>query len=115
DVACRLGDGIGVREQGRHGGLPLRAGQHAVQSTLRALRITHYSALFGDWSVMSSTTPKYNPKLVGLGLLAGAALGIAWVNTRQRQHARHGAPSLIDWGRAGSIARQIIKEDAAAP
>jgi coenzyme F420 biosynthesis associated uncharacterized protein len=64
---------------------------------------------------MASTTPKYDPRLLGLGLLAGAALGMVWVNTRQRQYARHGAPSLIDWGRAGSIAHQIIKEEEAAP
>ena len=67
---------------------------------------------------MSSATPKYNPRLLGLGLLAGVALGtlgVAWVNTRQRQYARYGAPNLIDWGRAGSIARQIIKEEEAAP
>jgi coenzyme F420 biosynthesis associated uncharacterized protein len=62
---------------------------------------------------MSSGTPKYNPRLVGIGLLAGAALGIAWVNTRQRQYARRGTPSLIDWDRARSIARQIIKEEDA--
>jgi coenzyme F420 biosynthesis associated uncharacterized protein len=64
---------------------------------------------------MSSATPKYNPRLVGIGLLAGAALGIAWVNTRQRQYARRGTPSLIDWGRARGIARQIIKEEEATP
>ncbi|MFL5735478.1 MAG: zinc-dependent metalloprotease [Chloroflexia bacterium] len=64
---------------------------------------------------MSSATPKYNPRLVGLGLLAGAALGIAWANTRQRQQTRYGPPSLIDWDRARSIARQIIKEEDAAP
>ncbi len=63
----------------------------------------------------STTTPKYNPRLVGLGLLAGAALGVAWLNNRQKQYAREGAPNLLDWQRVRSIARQIIKEEPAAP
>src|SRR5215210_4719623 len=66
---------------------------------------------------MSSTIPKpkYNPRLIGLGLLAGAAVGVAWANTKQRQYARHGIPDLIDWERVRKIARQIIKESPAAP
>jgi coenzyme F420 biosynthesis associated uncharacterized protein len=61
-----------------------------------------------------TTTPRYNPRLLGLGLLAGAALGIAWVNTKQREYAKHGAPGLIDWDRASNLARQIIKEEQPA-
>jgi coenzyme F420 biosynthesis associated uncharacterized protein len=64
---------------------------------------------------MSSTTPKYDPRLVGLGLLAGAAVGIAWANTRQRHYAKNGVPNLIDWERVRKMARQIIKEGEAAP
>lgn len=63
----------------------------------------------------SATTPKYNSRLVGGLLLAGAALGAAWINNRQKQYAREGAPNLLDWQRVRTIARQIIKEDPAAP
>jgi len=66
---------------------------------------------------MSSTTPrstpKYDPRLVGLGLLAGAALGMVWVNAKQKQFAREGVPALIDWERVQRIARQIVKEEEA--
>jgi coenzyme F420 biosynthesis associated uncharacterized protein len=61
------------------------------------------------------TTPRYDPRLVGLGLLAGAALGAVWVNAKQKQYAKHGAPGLIDWDRASNIARQIVHEEEAAP
>lgn len=61
---------------------------------------------------MPSTPPRYNPRLLGLGLLAGAALGAVYVNAKQKQYARYGAPDLISWPRVGSIARQIIKEEA---
>ena len=64
---------------------------------------------------MASTTPRYNPRLVGIGLLAGAALGAAWINAKQKQYAKQGAPSLVDWERVRTIARQIIKEEEAAP
>ena len=64
---------------------------------------------------MPSTTPKYDPRLLGLGLLAGAALGLAWANTKQRQYARQGVPSLLDWGRVRRVAHQIIKEEKATP
>lgn len=60
---------------------------------------------------MPATPPRYNPRLLGLGLLAGAALGAAYVSTRQRQYAKHGAPDLVDWDRVGRISRQIIKEE----
>jgi coenzyme F420 biosynthesis associated uncharacterized protein len=59
---------------------------------------------------MASTTPRYNTRLLGLGLLAGAALGVAWINAKQRQYSREGAPSLVDWDRVRNIARQIVKE-----
>ncbi len=64
---------------------------------------------------MAATTPKYNPRLVGLGLLAGAALGAAWLNSRQRQYAKEGAPKLLDWDRVRMVARRIIKEEEAVP
>lgn len=64
---------------------------------------------------MSGTKPKYNPRLLGLGLLAGAALGLVWANTKQRQYARYGVPKLLDWERVRRIARQIVKEEAVAP
>lgn len=63
---------------------------------------------------MATTTPKYNPRLVGLGLLAGAALGAAWLNNRQKQYERDGAPKLLDWRKVQGITRQIIKEEPAA-
>jgi coenzyme F420 biosynthesis associated uncharacterized protein len=50
--------------------------------------------------------------LLGLGLLAGAAVGLVWVNTKQRQYARHGAPALLDWERVRRMARQIVNEEA---
>ncbi len=53
--------------------------------------------------------------MLGIGLLAGAALGAAWINAKQRQYAKQGAPSLVDWNRVQTIARQIIKEEEAAP
>jgi coenzyme F420 biosynthesis associated uncharacterized protein len=61
---------------------------------------------------MVQPTQRYNPRLLGLGLLAGAALGMAYVNVKQRQYAKHGTPRLLDWERAGRIARQIINEEA---
>jgi len=64
--------------------------------------------------IMASTTPKYNPKLVGLGLLAGAAVGMAWANTKQKQYAKQGSPGMLDWERVRRTARQIIKEEAPA-
>ncbi|MBF6614859.1 MAG: zinc-dependent metalloprotease [Chloroflexi bacterium] len=64
---------------------------------------------------MASTTLRYNPRLIGLGLLAGAALGAVWVNTKQKQYARQGSPQLMDWEKVRRVARQVIKEDEAAP
>jgi coenzyme F420 biosynthesis associated uncharacterized protein len=64
---------------------------------------------------MPSTTPRYDPRLLALGLLAGAALGAVWINTKQKHYARHGIPNMIDWEKAQRIARQIIKEEEAAP
>jgi coenzyme F420 biosynthesis associated uncharacterized protein len=61
----------------------------------------------------SDTTPRYNSRLLGLGLLAGAALGLMWVNTRQRYYAKHGVPGLIEWERARRMALQIIKDEPA--
>lgn len=67
----------------------------------------------------TSNTPnaplRPDPRLLGLGLLAGAALGAAWVNAKQKQYARYGAPDLIDWDKASTIARQIVREEDAAP
>lgn len=51
-----------------------------------------------------------NPRLIALGLLGGAALGLAWANTRQRHYARHGIPGLIDWERVRRMAHNIIAE-----
>ena len=48
---------------------------------------------------MSSNGTKYNPRLVGVGLLAGAALGAVWINSRQKHYAKHGAPGLVSWDR----------------
>lgn len=61
---------------------------------------------------MSTTPSRYNPRLLGLGLLAGAALGLVWANTKQRQYAREGAPALLDWERVRRMARQIVNEEA---
>ncbi len=63
-------------------------------------------------STTSST--RYNPRLLGIGLLAGAALGLVWANTKQRKYARDGAPGLLEWDRVRNMARQIVKEDAPA-
>lgn len=64
---------------------------------------------------MATTRRNYDPRLVGLGLLAGAALGAVWVNKLQKQYEREGAPRLLDWDRVRGIAHQIIREDEAAP
>ncbi|HUP28449.1 MAG TPA: zinc-dependent metalloprotease, partial [Chloroflexia bacterium] len=58
---------------------------------------------------------RYNPRLLGLGLLAGAAVGMAWANTKQKQFAKQGVPGLLDWERVRKTARQIVKEEPAAP
>ncbi len=55
--------------------------------------------------------PGYNPRLVALGLLAGAMLGLVWASTRQRHYARYGPPRLLDWDRVRRVALQIIKEE----
>jgi coenzyme F420 biosynthesis associated uncharacterized protein len=68
-----------------------------------------------DWRDMANTTQRYDPRLLGLGLLAGAALGMVWVNAKQKQYAREGVPDLIDWERVRRLARQIVKEEEAAP
>ena len=64
---------------------------------------------------MATTRRNYDPRLVGLGLLAGAALGAAWVNKLQKQYQREGAPKLLDWDRVRGIAHQIVREEEAAP
>src|SRR6476661_8314296 len=64
---------------------------------------------------MTSNAPRYNSRLVGVGLLAGAALGAVWINSKQKQYAQKGAPELVDWDRVRTIARQIVKEEEAAP
>ncbi|HET9493276.1 MAG TPA: zinc-dependent metalloprotease [Chloroflexia bacterium] len=56
------------------------------------------------------TNPRYDPRLLGLGLLAGAALGLVWADTRRKHYARHGAPDLMDWERVRRMARQIVQE-----
>ena len=58
--------------------------------------------------------PTYNPRLIALGLMAGAALGLAWANTRQRHYARHGIPGLIDWERVRRMAHNIVQEPPVA-
>lgn len=64
---------------------------------------------------MATTRRNYDPRLLGLGLLAAGALGAAWVNKLQKQYAREGAPKLLDWERVRAIAHQIVREDEAAP
>lgn len=56
-----------------------------------------------------------DPRLLGLGLLAGAALGMVWINTKQRQYAKSGTPNLMDWDKVRRIAHQIVREDEPAP
>ena len=60
---------------------------------------------------MERPTQKYDPRLLGLGLVAGAVLGAVWINSKQRQYARQGAPKLINWQRVGNMARQIVHEE----
>jgi coenzyme F420 biosynthesis associated uncharacterized protein len=64
---------------------------------------------------MSSTTPRYNPRMLGLGILAGAALGAVWINNKQKQYARTGLPRLINWDRVRNIAHQIVKDEEVTP
>jgi len=64
----------------------------------------------------NNSSTKVDPRLVGLGLIAGAAVsiaGIAYVGTKRRQFAREGVPPLIDWERVRSVARQITQEEPA--
>ncbi|MDQ3704653.1 MAG: zinc-dependent metalloprotease [Chloroflexota bacterium] len=64
---------------------------------------------------MATTRRNYDPRLLGLGLLAAGALGAAWVNKLQKQYEREGAPRLLDWERVRAIAHQIVREEEAAP
>jgi coenzyme F420 biosynthesis associated uncharacterized protein len=60
---------------------------------------------------------KVDPRLVGLGLIAGATVGVlgaAYAGTKRKQYAREGIPALLDWSRVRAIARQIIKEEPPA-
>ena len=64
---------------------------------------------------MTRTNNKVDPRLVGLGLIAGAtvgAIGVAYAGTKRKQYAKEGLPPLIDWARVRSVARQIVKEEA---
>lgn len=63
----------------------------------------------------AQTRRNNNQKLIGVGLLAGAALGAAWLNNRQKQSAKEGTSKLLDWNRVRTIAHQIIREDEPAP
>ncbi|HET6262797.1 MAG TPA: zinc-dependent metalloprotease [Chloroflexia bacterium] len=64
---------------------------------------------------MATTRRNYDPRLLGIGLLAAGALGAAWVNKLQKQYEREGAPKLLDWERVRGIAHQIVREEEAAP
>ena len=55
--------------------------------------------------------PTINPRLLGAGLLAGAALGAVYAGVKKRQYAKHGAPHLLDWDRAQRIALQVVREE----
>jgi coenzyme F420 biosynthesis associated uncharacterized protein len=59
-------------------------------------------------------SPAYNPRLIAIGLMAGAALGLVWANTRQRHYARHGIPGLIEWERVRRMAHNIVQEPPVA-
>ncbi len=48
-------------------------------------------------------------------MLAGAVLGLAWVSTKQRHYARHGAPRLLDWEKVRRVARQLVREEPPPP
>ena len=66
---------------------------------------------------MSRSNSKVDPRLVGLGLVAGATvglIGVAYAGSKRKQYAREGLPPLIDWSRTRTIARQIIKEESPA-
>jgi coenzyme F420 biosynthesis associated uncharacterized protein len=54
-------------------------------------------------------------RLLGLGLLAGAVLGAAWVAGRARPVTEQGTPTLIDWGRVRAVATSMNRAPAAHP
>ena len=54
----------------------------------------------------------YNPRLIGLGLLAGGMMGLVWAGSRRRHYARHGAPTMIEWERVRRTAHRLIAEPA---
>ncbi len=54
----------------------------------------------------------YDPRLIGLGLLAGGVAGLVWAGSRQRYYAKHGPPAMIEWERVRKTAHRIVAESA---
>src|SRR5438105_13681707 len=48
--------------------------------------------------------------MIGLGVLAGVALGAAYAANRQRQYGKSGVPSMINWRRVRTLALSMNRE-----
>jgi len=53
---------------------------------------------------------RYNRQIVGLGVLAGVALGAVYAANRQRQYSKTGVPQMINWGRVRTLATTMNPE-----
>jgi coenzyme F420 biosynthesis associated uncharacterized protein len=59
-----------------------------------------------------NSVPPINPRVLGAGLLATAALGALYAGVKKRQYAKEGAPHLLDWNRVRKIALQVVREES---
>jgi coenzyme F420 biosynthesis associated uncharacterized protein len=55
---------------------------------------------------------RYNRQMIGLGVLAGVALGAAYAANRQRQYTKSGVPQMINWRRVRTLATSMNPEPA---
>jgi coenzyme F420 biosynthesis associated uncharacterized protein len=55
---------------------------------------------------------RYNRQIIGVGVIAGVALGAAYAANRQRQYSRTGVPQMINWRRVRSLAASMNPEPA---
>jgi coenzyme F420 biosynthesis associated uncharacterized protein len=74
----------------------------------------HHASYLHNWVwhhlVGESDLSKSNKNLIGVGIVLGAAVGVAYVATRAREFAK-GSPRLIDWNRVTDIAMSMNRED----
>jgi coenzyme F420 biosynthesis associated uncharacterized protein len=54
-----------------------------------------------------------NRQMIGIGVLAGVALGAVYAANRQRKYAASGVPPMLNWGRVRTLAQAMNPETAA--